>query len=133
MIEIKDNKVLITLGGTYLSQEYDPQSGNEFTSEEECFAWVVESGWFDKLKDEIISRVKQQASKDILSKAPLHKQINAALGVYTKSQQRTIKLDIEKIRKETKEKTSIIKKAKTLPKLMALQPQAHLQQIIPVS
>jgi len=124
MITIKDNTVFITLyGTTRLVQTHHSETGKRFQSEAECHAWIKESGWFERLQQQMLHLLKQQASHEIKRAAPTFKQINAALGIYSKKQRVNIKRTIKQVRKRIKKQEQALLKLNDLNELLALWSQ----------
>lgn len=128
MINITDNAVTITAGGTKLVQEMHPETGGKFASEAECFAWVAESGWFERCKIEAIRLLKEHTSRQIERQVPAFKQINAALGVYSRRERRRIKQTLASLRQELSRKEQALLNVATLvefQRLLALHRPSH--------
>jgi len=117
MITINNQQVFITIGGTRLVQKIHHITGKQFQSDDEAFTWVLESGWFKRYKDELIQLLHQSAMAEIYRSAPLHKQINAALGIYDARQTQDIKEVIVSVRDKTAQQEAIINEATTLTEL----------------
>lgn len=130
MITITDNAVLITSRDYHILQKSHPNTGKQFTSTEECFAWVVESGWFDRCKTEAIRTLKERSSTEILRKAPLFKQINAALGISTSKERQKIKNVIKNFRNDVNEQEKNFLKAKNLEEFLNLFAQNCSEQVV---
>lgn len=126
MIHIANNIVTIMVGGTKLVQEIHPATGRIFTSEAQCFAWVVEYGWFDRCKAEAIRLLKKQTTRQIEQQVPLFKQINAALGIYSLAKRRQIKKRIQSLIQELNRKEQSLLNAKSLAEFSDLLTSSSL-------
>lgn len=120
MISISNNQVMVNINGMLLHQTHHHDTGEEFKSEQQCFGWLIASGWFDRCKQEAILKIKEQAKAIIHEQVPPFKQLNAALGVYSKEKTKQIVNIIQSVRAAVDKREQDILAAKSLKKFQEL-------------